>query len=700
MGETLTQQFVRVFPLEERFHWNTDEELHQIESALAELAERDMVLLAVNGKPFKCHRCILSAACPFFEAMFKSGMKECAGEVKLQFPSDILELFLLYLYQGQLNVTETTFEHLFFMAHLFQLRGALAFITDLLSKSAERDNALELFDMAINFDIPQLRFSVIDSLLNLSIMEMQFEEFPFALLLALVDKDDLRVEREGEVVEMIFAWTRHDPNQRERYKEQLLQCVRLPHLRLTELESWHSEGIGSIELLKTLSESVDWIQDVSAKMLTKRTRSDIHLHGFWAEDSLCEYSFNKMRERNVDQPLWMFDTSQYSIVCSCLGSEHAKQELAVCNQDYLSCAALDGLIIREDWTKRPCFPVGPDLHISYHDTSRRAADFRGGWGSPNYDLAFLKMPLALNGLQSRRGQCKRRSFNFEYFKSRICCATEYKSEIVFVVGAFTDAEDEAELFFIRVCRFDPRIDAHFDDEVECLTDEIELFKEYMPICCVVTQNDKLAVLSAHDIKIFDLSDTSQVMNLEYSISLEFEIGVSAWVKDDVVYVYLVDRLKNVFDRGDQEEPPKMHYISAYSATHGFDKVFQHELEFAEKNVGYPKDVRSFIVRNTIYIIYKAIPQYKVPSEEGLYIYRYDIDFQNLVKLDRFEVIRLAKNDRFPTSSVVYEKDLVALVPTDMLPCQHSTLLEEFCHRYSLDSSCDFSKLAKLRQYQL
>ncbi|XP_028968890.1 uncharacterized protein LOC100906036 [Galendromus occidentalis] len=667
MGESQKQNQAKEFSLEERFQWSSDEEFGHIKDALDEMAEKDMVLLAANGRPFPCHRCVLSAACPFFEAMFKSGMRECRGEVKLQFPGDILELFLLYLYEGQLKVTESTFENLFFMAHLFQLRGALTFMTDLLSKSIERDNVLELFDMAISFDIPKLRFSVIDYLLSESIMNMRFEEFPFALLSALLKMDGLRVEREGQVVEIIMTWIRHEPDERERCKGELLRRVRLPHLEVSELESWQNDGLGSLELLKTLSDSNDWLRDISAEMLTKRTHTGIHLHGFWAEDSLCD---------------------------------HTKQELSTCNQDYLSCASLDGLLIREDWTKRPCFPVGPDLHISYHDSLRRAADFKGGWGSPDYDLAFLKMPLALNGLQSRRGQCTRRSFIFEYLRSRICCATEYKNEIIFVVGAFSEAEENTELFFMRVCRFDPRSDAHHDDDVECLTDEMELFEEYTPICCVVTQNDKLAILSAHDIKIFDLSDTSQTISLEYSISLEFEIGISAWVKDNIIYVYLVDRLKNVFDRGQGEEPPKMHYISAFSSADGFDKVFQHELDFEEKNIGYPKDVRSFIVRDTIYIIYKAIPRYKVPAEEGLYIYRYDADLQTLVKLDRFEVIRLAKNDRFPTSCVVYERDLVALVPTDMLPCQHSTLLEEFCHRYSLEASCDFSKLAALRQYQL
>ncbi|OQR72426.1 hypothetical protein BIW11_10390 [Tropilaelaps mercedesae] len=630
--EQMPQGSSRKFSLEERFKWCSEGERRLIDKALEHAVDEDIELYASDGQLLKCHRCILSAASPYFNAMFKSGMRECRGQVDLHFPGDLLASLLRFLYDGRLEVNDATFEQTFLMYHLFELRSALAFMADLLSDSAEPDNAVELYDMAMNFDIPQLRISVTKLLLAVPILEMQFDKFPLDLLASLLDSDELRVNHEGQVVELVLTWVKADIGARSTHQEALLNFVRLPHLRLVEVDAWR-EKLAHLDLFNILTDSTDWLADVNKKMLSKRLYSDIHMHGFWAEDSLCEYSFETMRHRKMDQPLWMFDTSQYSIMCSFLGKE-PKMELDSCNQDYLSYTSIDVLVVREDWTKRPSFVVGPDLHISFHDTLRRVADLKGGWGSPDYDLAFLKVPLSANGLTSRRSQCKRRSFNFEYFKSRICCATEYE---------------------------------------------------------------------AHDIKVFDLSETSEAINLECSISLEFDIGVTAWVKKDTLYLYLVDRVKDVFDSTDgDEEPPKMHFISGYSITNNFDKTFQHHLELPEAEMGYPKDVRAMIIRDTIYIIYKAVPKYKSPAEEGLYVYRYEEDFQTVVRVDRFDVLRQAKCDRFPTSGAIYERDLITLLPTDMVPCEHTTLLEEFCHRCSLNEELTYDplRLASLRKYLL
>lgn len=709
------QVATRNFALDERFHCKSEFERRELDKALERAVDEDIDLCAseVTSRPIRCHRCVLTAASPYFDAMFKSGMRESRrGQVELQFSRDLLKSLVQFLYEGRFEITDSTFEQTFLMYHLFEIRNVVTFMAHIMSESVDSDNALELYDTATNFDIPQLRVSIIEFLLETPIFDMQFDQFPIDLVRALLASDELRVEHEGQVMELVLAWVKADAEARSVHQKYLLHFVRLPHLRLAEVDAWREELAG-IELLALLTESNDWLADIDVQMLRKRRHMQVHLHAFWAEDSLCEYSFETMRNRNVDQPLWMFDTSQYFIVCSHLGQE-PKLDIASCNTDYLSCTSFDGLVVREDWTKRPCFAVGADLHITHHDTLRRVADMRGGWGSPEYDLAFLKVPLAASGLNNRRGRCKRRSFNFEYFKSRICCATEYKGDIIFVVGAFTDADDGPELFFIRICRFNPSIDVHYDDEVDCLTDELELVKDYMPVCCVTTANDKLAVLSAHDIKVFDLGDlSSTTLNLECSISLEFEIGITAWVKESTLYVYLVDRIKDVLDdtevdEADEErkEPPKMHFISAFSVENNFDKVFQQRLDFPEAQLGYPKDVRAAVIRDQVYIIYKPIPMYTTSptksSKNALYIYRFDEVYRSVVRVDEFNILRHAKCDRFPTSGAMYERDLVTFLPTDMVPCEHTTLLDDFCRRCALDEEMAFDplRLAALRKYLL
>lgn len=690
------EEHCRKFTVEERFVCRTEGDRVLVGDNLCkDDASRDIVLRSSDGEEFKAHQCLLSMASSYFEAMFNSGMKECLGEVDVQFKSTVVDSLINYIYQGVLSVNNESFEQIFLMVHLFQLQSALTFMTDILCESVEKENTLELYEMSVSFNIPRLKVSVIDCILGVPIGDVHLDKFPLEVMKMVLVSDELMVNQESQVLEIIQSWIRVDEG-RALHILDLLRCVRIPHLREVEVEVWRAE-LSFLEEFNILVESTDWLNEVDPKMLKKRKYSDVHIHAFWAEDSLCEYNFETMRARGVEQPLWMFDTSSYSLECSFLGEE-PKTEIETCNQDYLSCSAMDALIIREDWTKRPSFAVGPDLHITYHDTLRRVADMRGGWGSPDFEIAFLKVPIAKNGLTSRRSQCQRRSFNFDYFKSRICCATQAEVDIIFVIGAFTDPHDGPELFFIRICRCNPRDDWHYDDEVECLTEEIELFKEYTPICCVACPNNKLAVVSRHDIKIFDLSDTTQMVNLEFSISLEFEIGVTAWVKGDILFVYLIDRNSDIFDNS-EEEPPKTHFIAGYSVKE-FDKEFQHPLEFPLNDCGYPKDVRALIMRDITYIIYKPIPRYKVAFEEALYVFRYKERFQTLAKVDQFEVLRFAKSDRFPTKNVVYERDLVCFVPTDMMSCEHSTLLEEYCRKYSLEENCDAFKLAKLREFML
>ncbi|XP_022710424.1 uncharacterized protein LOC111273003 [Varroa jacobsoni] len=689
----------RKFSIEERFQWRSEEERHLIDKALERAMEEDIEICSSDGQLVRSHRCILAAASPFFHSMFKSGMRECRGQVDLHFSSELLASLMRFLYEGRFEVSDSTFEQTFLMYHLFELRAALAFIGDLMSDTVECDNALELYDTAINFGIPQLRTSVVEFLLSVPIFEVPFDKFPFDLLAVLLDRDELRVEHEGQVVELIFAWVNADADSRKIHQDALLHHVRLPHLRLSEVDSFRNQ-LAHLDLFNLLTESNDWLADVGKKMLSKRVHSDVHLHGFWAEDSLCEYSFEAMRRRKVEQPLWMFDTSRYFMMCSFLGKQ-PKIEIESCNQDYLSTTSLDGLIIREDWTKRPSYVLGPELHITLHDSLRRVADMKSELDSPDYDIVFLKVPIAQNGVTSRRSECKRRAFIFDFYRARVCCVTEHDGEAIFIVGSHVGVEDEPDVFLMRICRYNPRIEPRYGDGLQELTCDIELTKDYVPVCCLVTENKKLVVVSLHDIKIYSLQGDSQETSHEFSISLEFEIGVTAWIKQDTLYVYLVDRMKDVFDSTDgEEEPPKMHFISGYSISNNFDKIFQHRLDFQERKIGYPKDIRSIIIRDTIYIMYKPIPQYRSPLAEGFYIYRYDEDLQTMTSVDRFEVLRKAKCDRFPTNGAIYERDLVTLLPTDMMRCEHTTLLEEFCHRCSLDEALEYDpvRLALLRKY--
>ncbi|KAL9987896.1 hypothetical protein ACROYT_G002276 [Oculina patagonica] len=64
----------------------------------------DVVLVVENGKQFKLHRKVLSEACPFFEKLLNSDMKESKeGEVRLEmFSESVMAATLEFIYTGNL----------------------------------------------------------------------------------------------------------------------------------------------------------------------------------------------------------------------------------------------------------------------------------------------------------------------------------------------------------------------------------------------------------------------------------------------------------------------------------------------------------------------------------------------------------------------------------------------------------------------
>ena len=90
------------------------------------------VVLLVNGNTYPCHRAILAAACPYFNAMFTSVMRESRESQITLFheptSTNAFEHLLMYLYSGKLEYRFDQAE-LFSLVHLadqYQLESLLA----------------------------------------------------------------------------------------------------------------------------------------------------------------------------------------------------------------------------------------------------------------------------------------------------------------------------------------------------------------------------------------------------------------------------------------------------------------------------------------------------------------------------------------------------------------------------------------------
>ncbi|XP_078573058.1 kelch-like protein 40a [Branchiostoma floridae x Branchiostoma japonicum] len=81
------------------------------------------VVLEVEGRRFPCHRLVLSAASPYFRAMFTSDMAESRQKtVVLQgLDAGIFGVILSYIYSGTLHVSLDKVQPLYQAADLLQL---------------------------------------------------------------------------------------------------------------------------------------------------------------------------------------------------------------------------------------------------------------------------------------------------------------------------------------------------------------------------------------------------------------------------------------------------------------------------------------------------------------------------------------------------------------------------------------------------
>ena len=85
-----------------------DKHVHNLNTHVVKMLTNQVltdVTLKVKDKEFKAHKLILAAASPVFDAMFKEGTREhqesCVNILDID--SDVFDVFLRYLYSGQVD---------------------------------------------------------------------------------------------------------------------------------------------------------------------------------------------------------------------------------------------------------------------------------------------------------------------------------------------------------------------------------------------------------------------------------------------------------------------------------------------------------------------------------------------------------------------------------------------------------------------
>ena len=198
------------------------------------------VALRVGGREFQAHKVVLIARCPYFEAMFLSGMSESRQRVvDIQgINPDAFQVILRFFYTGSIQITKENVQTILPAASIFQLDDLKTACGNFLVQQLAPCNCLGIRAFAQTYGSTRLEEQAWKHTLlrfvDVSSME-EFFQLELTQVCQLLGCDHIKVSSEEQVFDASLRWIEHNPKQRTQHMSQLLRQIRLPLLPLPVL---------------------------------------------------------------------------------------------------------------------------------------------------------------------------------------------------------------------------------------------------------------------------------------------------------------------------------------------------------------------------------------------------------------------------------------------------------------------------------
>uniref|UniRef100_T1IMJ6 Kelch-like protein diablo n=1 Tax=Strigamia maritima TaxID=126957 RepID=T1IMJ6_STRMM len=193
----------------------------------------DGVLRAEDGTRYPVHRAILSAASPYFRALFTSNLGNPSGAREMEVPqvsADILGTIIDYAYTGKVKVTSDNVEGLLPAADHFQISGIMQQCCQFLQTELRPDNCIGIHKFAKLYYCPELataaRRYILSNFRDVAGHSPELLELGGDELTDILSDDELNCKREELVFETILRWVDNNEQERKRYLPSLLRTVR------------------------------------------------------------------------------------------------------------------------------------------------------------------------------------------------------------------------------------------------------------------------------------------------------------------------------------------------------------------------------------------------------------------------------------------------------------------------------------------
>ncbi|XP_035687990.1 kelch-like protein 21 [Branchiostoma floridae] len=219
------------------------------------------VVLEVEGRRFPCHRLVLSAASPYFRAMFTSDMAESRQKtVVLQgLDAGMFWEILSYIYSGTLHVSLDKVQPLYQAADLLQLDYVRDTCSSYMAMNVERSTCVDQYKFADVFSIDIVRKACLQ-LIHRNFVEVassdEFCSLSVNQLTEIISHDELDVEEETTVYGVVLRWVQHSKEDRLHHLPSIL-----PHIRFNLLTSDDKAAILEHPLVTEYPGSSDYIRN-------------------------------------------------------------------------------------------------------------------------------------------------------------------------------------------------------------------------------------------------------------------------------------------------------------------------------------------------------------------------------------------------------------------------------------------------------
>nr|XP_036220899.1 kelch-like ECH-associated protein 1B isoform X4 [Bactrocera oleae]XP_036220900.1 kelch-like ECH-associated protein 1B isoform X4 [Bactrocera oleae]XP_036220901.1 kelch-like ECH-associated protein 1B isoform X4 [Bactrocera oleae] len=193
------------------------------------------VVLEVKQELFPAHKVVLSAASPYFKAMFTGGLKESEmSRVQLQgVCPTAMGRIIYFMYTGHIRVTEVTVCQLLPAATMFQVPNVINACCAFLERQLDPTNAIGIASFAEQhgcLDLQKKANYFIERHFTQVCQEEEFLQLSAYQLIALIRRDELNVQEEREVYNAVLKWVKYDEENRYPKMEHILYAVRCQFL--------------------------------------------------------------------------------------------------------------------------------------------------------------------------------------------------------------------------------------------------------------------------------------------------------------------------------------------------------------------------------------------------------------------------------------------------------------------------------------